>query len=821
MTPKSLVAAALGEISWRPPAWLQRVGLRRAGYGVGALVVAGMLAVGGYVYIQGLPKPLRVGADVEMPGVSRIDRDDELVIEPLQLDFRYAVDPDIDAEPPPRLSAARLDLVGEVVDEGIELDPPLPGEWRFVSENRLAFTPTEDWPADREYRVLLSRDVFAPDVKLADPVVEFETPPFVASVLESMFYQHPEIVTERRVTASFGFSHPVARDDFEQRLTLSMREGTEEAPTAEPRELGFRVEYGPHDRTAHVHSDIVVIPERENFATVTVDEDLLPANGDGLFEEALFAQVRVPDRESYFRVDGISASIVKDPKGDPMQTAVVSFTDQVNTDEFGDAIQAWLLPKDPPSGARSYQVTEAGHYVWRSPSEVTVAVLADSEPMTLTVNPTERDTALLQSVVFDAPEERFVYLRIEPGLTSAGDFVLAAAYDEVVRAPDYPTEAAIAQDGALLPLTGNRLLTFSARGVSAVKVDIQQLLPGALNHLASQSGGDIRDPWFRYRFDADNLSALTTRIVELNPGHPREQIFATLDLDPFLDAGGVFYVKVQGWDPETERGVGSSDRRLALVTDLGLLAKTNADKSQHVFVHSIATGEPVEGALVELLGKNGLAVLTGHHRCAGTCPHRLGGRLRAGSRTHGLRRAPRGRCDVHALRARRPPPVLVGVRYRRRTHGGGRCGAPEGGRLHGSRALSTGRNGASVRHRERRRLRRRAGSADRAVGHGRAWPHRSRDPGRPAGRRLARLGFRDASGVADRPLHREDSPRAGRWAAARAGGHIVQRRGIPAGSPAYPCVGRRAGRSGAGRTAVEARDASSGVAEAGCPTWPG
>ena len=190
--------------------------------------------------------------------------------------------------------------------------------------------------------------------------------------------------------------------------------------------------------------------------------------------------------------------------------------------------------------------------------------------------------------------------------------MLASGHDAVVRAPIYPREAAIAQDGALLPLTGNRLLTFSGRGVSAVRVDIQQLLPDTLNHLASQTGGDIRDPWFRnrYTFDADNLSALTTRIVELNPTYPREQVFATLDMDPFLGAGGVFFVQVQGWDPATERAIGSSDRRMALVTDLGLLVKTNADGSQHVFVHSIATGDPVSGAAVQLLGKNGLPVLT-------------------------------------------------------------------------------------------------------------------------------------------------------------------------------------------------------------------
>ena len=594
------VATALGEFSWRPPAWLQRAGLRRVGYGAAALAAA---AVGAWLYYESLPKPLQVQVAVEAPRISRIDRD-ELVVAPLRLDFAYPDDRD---ETPPPLSAARLDLVGTVIEEGVQLEPPMPGEWTFVTENRLVFKPAEDWPADREYRVRLSRDLFAPHVRLAGRDVEFETPPFVAEVLEASFYQHPEIVAERRVTASFGFSHAVGRDDFERRLTLALREGPEETSAAEARELGFRVEYGPHDRTAHAHSDIVAVPERENFATVTVEADLEPADGDGVFEEALFAQVRVPDRESYFRVEQIAASIVRDARGDPLQTAVVSFTDQVNTEAFGSGVRAWLLPGDRRVGERTYR-----NYRWRSPGEATAEVLAQSELLALTVNPTERDAAMLQSVTFDAPPGRFVYLRVAPGLTSAGGFVLASGRDAVVRAPAYPREAGIAQDGALLPLTGNRLLTFSGRGVSAVRVDVQQLLPDTLNHLASQTGGDIRDPWFRnrYAFDADNLSTLTTRIVELNPAHPREQVFATLDLDPFLDGGGVFFVQVQGWDPAQERPIGSADRRMALVTDLGLLVKTNADGSQHVFVHAIATGAPVAGAEVQLLGKNGLPVLT-------------------------------------------------------------------------------------------------------------------------------------------------------------------------------------------------------------------
>ena len=610
---KRFVAAVVGDVSWVPPRWLRRIGLRRFAYGVAALVGVFAAALGVYLYVQTLPEPLRVAADVAPPGISRIE-DGELIPDPLGIDFRYTGF--AEGESPPELAAARLDLVGERVEDGVALAPPLPGEWHFATENRLVFQPSEDWPAGHSYRVRLSSAVFAPGVELVDPVVTFETPAFVASVTDVAFYQHPEIVAERRVTASFGFSHPVSREDFEGRVRLSIRQGSED-PRGEPGQLGFRVEYGPHDRTAHVHSDIVRISEREHFVTVTVAEDLAPANGHGTFEEGLGAQVRVPDRGSYFRVESIGASIVEDARGDPLQTAVVSFTDQVNTEEFGGHLRAWLLPEEHEFGD-----VRRARYRWQSPSEVTPAVLAGAEPLEVAVNPTDRDAAMLQSVSFDAPPGRFVFLRVDSGLVSAGDFVLGSAYDEVVRVPQYPQEAAIAQDGALLPLTGSRLLTFFGRGVRAIRVEVQQLLPGSINHLASQTGGDLRDPWFRYPFDADNLARLTSRIVDLNPGHPRERTFATLDLDPYLPAGGLFFVKVQGWDPQAEQVVGSYDRRMALVTDLGLLVKTNADRSQHAFVHSIASGEPVPGATVELLGKNGLAVLSattdddGHARLA-------------------------------------------------------------------------------------------------------------------------------------------------------------------------------------------------------------
>ena len=49
------------------------------------------------------------------------------------------------------------------------------------------------------------------------------------------------------------------------------------------------------------------------------------------------------------------------------------------------------------------------------------------------------------------------------------------------------------------------------------------------------------------------------------------------------------------------------DTRLILVTDLGFIVKRAKDGSRDVFVQSIRTGMPVDGARVEMLGSNGPA----------------------------------------------------------------------------------------------------------------------------------------------------------------------------------------------------------------------
>ena len=143
MNPKTLWVAIAGEFSWNRPGWIRRLGLRRLALMVCVFVGLVALTLVGLWYLETRPKPLQIDFQITPPGISVIV-DEKLVPQPLQIEFYYLPNPDVVV--PNSLSAARIDLAGEVVPTGIELEPAIAGEWRFETENRLSFLPQDDWP---------------------------------------------------------------------------------------------------------------------------------------------------------------------------------------------------------------------------------------------------------------------------------------------------------------------------------------------------------------------------------------------------------------------------------------------------------------------------------------------------------------------------------------------------------------------------------------------------------------------------------------------------------------------------------------------------
>jgi len=590
----------LGDFRWTPPKWLQRLGGRRLLLVLGSIILVAMAAVSLKHYLDSLPQPSRVHATAIAPPISPVV-EDQLRPQPLRIEFEVVADPRVPSDTVE--SVARLDLLGETLESGINMQPAMPGEWRWVAGRTLLFEPAQDWPAGQTYTVRYDEALFAPGLEFASLDAEFTTPAFTASLDELVFYQDPVDKNERRLVATLSFTHPVDSASLRQKLSLNMRPSGANVNES-PKELEKQITFDATARTAYINSATVAIPDNENYATLQIDAGLKAVAGPARLQKEIVGSVRIPDVGSYFKTSAASAIIATGDDDRPQQSLVLEFTDHVRTTELSSRMKIWVLPKN--LNINGGRVTNK---YWSSPREVTNEVLNQSRSLPFELNPTEHIASLYHSATLDIPEGSWIYVRVEEGLESEGGFVMSRMYDNVLLMPDYPRQVSVAQSGALLPLTRDHKLTFVSRGVNALRVDISRLQDDQLNHLASQTRGDISSPQFtNYNFNEDNMSLQESRQIDLQVKHPADATYSSLDLSEFLPQGGYYLINVRGWNRDTGFPDGGGDRRLVLVTDLGLLVKSNADSSQDVFVHSIASGKPVAGATVSLLGKNGVAL---------------------------------------------------------------------------------------------------------------------------------------------------------------------------------------------------------------------
>ncbi|MBE9535535.1 MAG: alpha-2-macroglobulin family protein [Proteobacteria bacterium] len=205
-----------------------------------------------------------------------------------------------------------------------------------------------------------------------------------------------------------------------------------------------------------------------------------------------------------------------------------------------------------------------------------------------------------------------MYAKIEKGLESYGGFILANSYETIVRIPDYPREIKIMHDGALLSMSGNKQLSILSRGIKGIKFEIARVISGEVNHLISQTGGDFKNPYFNhYKFNQDNITERYEEFKALPHLGPQKAQYTSFNLTKYIkeEKQGLFFFKVESWDPKRKRTTGRSDKRLILITDLGMVVKENISGSKEIFIQSIKDGKPIEGVQVEVLGKNGIPIV--------------------------------------------------------------------------------------------------------------------------------------------------------------------------------------------------------------------
>ncbi|MEO9216032.1 MAG: MG2 domain-containing protein, partial [Rhodanobacter sp.] len=656
----SILRPLVGNVSWSAPGWAPATGAairRRPRHFAGGLLAALVLLVGGWFgwqWYQHRPRPIepeRITFEVKAPAITEYaaqpNGTPKITIHPLEVAFSR--------------SAAPIELVGKLMSKGIAMEPALKGEWSWLDDHTLRFAPAEDWPVGAHVKVQFDvAQAFAPHVLMADDHLTFDLPKFAAIFGKGEFYQDPQDATAKKTIVPVNFNYPVDTAQFEKRIAIALAD--KDGKFGKP--LKFTVTYDAFKLNAWVHSQPLDLPRDDGAVLLKLGDGVRSTRGGDGTRDPLQTSVHVPGLYS-LAIQDISPTLVDNDKYEPEQVLVANVSGSVRGSDLAGLTKAWILPTRKMGADQS---REDAPHAW-DVSEVSESVLRQSQSLPLELVPTENDYAELQSFKYHATPGQRIYVRIGVGLKSFGGYVLGKPTAQTFSVPDYPKLLRFMADGSLLSLSGSKRISVVSRNMPGMRLEIGRVLPDQLQHLVSLNQGTYTHPELGYGFSEDHIVERFEQKSAFPKADPGKAHYEGVDLGQYLKEGkrGVFLLHLSGYDPVAEAkkaaaaakakvreqqgtapapgdapaSAGSSagntadastasdasdgensaandgdggesadnamptDTRLIVVTDLGMLVKRSLDGSQDVFVQSIHTGQPVDGASVSVLAVNG------------------------------------------------------------------------------------------------------------------------------------------------------------------------------------------------------------------------
>ncbi len=212
-----LFAIIFGNISYTKPAWLKKASDGASAnpektkkilisIATGVVVAVGVILAKNYY--DNLPKP-----DAVSFRISEIYSYDFMRPEPRSLYITFSK------------SAAAVDMIGKPITEGLNLKPEIKGQWVWVSDKELKFTPLmekgkSEWPIGQDFKGAISKKILGPNIILQDYDFKFKVAPLGAFMVYSQFNQDPRFADNKKVVATFRFNYPVDPESVKKRLKL-------------------------------------------------------------------------------------------------------------------------------------------------------------------------------------------------------------------------------------------------------------------------------------------------------------------------------------------------------------------------------------------------------------------------------------------------------------------------------------------------------------------------------------------------------------------------------------------------------------------------
>ncbi|WP_295443555.1 MG2 domain-containing protein [uncultured Thiodictyon sp.] len=565
--------------------------------------------------------------------------------------------------------SAKKTAAGAEAKNGVTITPAIAGRWVYgdtAAGPDLIFTPTDPTALKpgTDYQIAVAAAAFPGLVfAQAEVIATVQTPPMSGSVTNLQLYSDPADPKIKRVTATLTFSYPPQKDRLAANTAVRLRvEPAKSFNDPRVRSLPFELSYDEKNpRLAYLKTAPITIPDEPGEVSIGVGPGLISSVGGNPSGSAFSNYLAIPSAQDFLRFSAADTQSLIKNDGDIDRLLILQTTSPLQDPHaLPKAVEAWLLPDCHEENlARPPLCDDKGIGEWESPEQVDEDTLALSTAVPLSWRDPNQEDKRLHYLVFQAPEKRQVFVKVNHGIASTDGFTLAQDARFLFSLGDNQRELKILHDGALLSLSGSKKLGVAVRGVDRVQVVLQRVLPHNMHHLAQFTRGDFQRPSFK--LPIGHFAETFTYEEALPAGNEMQRQYFAVDFARFAKKEGypprgLFLLSVaeQKKQPETaaepcvapeadaqdnpevteetgqaaqtdcaaatapdeaaDAGDGSDqadsagikDQRLVLLTDLGLLVKTAADGHQDLFVMSLRSGQPVAGAQVSLLGMNGI-----------------------------------------------------------------------------------------------------------------------------------------------------------------------------------------------------------------------
>lgn len=617
-----LLRGLFGEMQWSSPPWAKWTGTqtsrlwaivkRRPKTSIAtvlSLVLIGAGSLIGYRWYLHQPKPVYPQCELTAPDLTRWP-EDKPKIYPLVVRCNESVAP--------------LEAVGKPVTKGIELKPKVAGQWIWENDRKMVFTPAADWPIGQAFTLSFAKEkLLAPQVHLDKYDYNFSSAPFSMQITENQFYQDPKDPALKKLVATVHFSHSVNSEEFEKHTQLSLAKDANFLGLSSD-STGFTVTYDKLKLNAYIHSHSLALPREDTPMTLLLKKGIHASRGGDGTASDQSSQITIPGRYS-LKFNNVGMILADNEKLEPEQVLIFNSNAPVTDSSIDKHIKAWLLPEFHPD--KNKQGNSTYPYGWHN-SIVDKKIIDASETLPLKLLPSDDNEQQLHSYQFHAPVGRYVYIEITPGIIAVGGTQSAQTSVATFRVEPYKSSLKLLGDGVLLGLNGERKLGFVSRALDGAELEVGRLLPNQLHQLLALTNGNFSIPDEYNGWQEDRVVERFSEVRPITSNTPGKPVYDNLDLSGYFQSDspshsklGVFLVRAKGLNLNNDGTKGSQllkdyntsgdeDSRLLIVTDLGILAKTNKDGSQNVYIQSIAKGEPLAGVKVELIGRNGLALET-------------------------------------------------------------------------------------------------------------------------------------------------------------------------------------------------------------------